>query len=294
MRFDEVNAEFVGLRNSLQAFVGEGALREITVLPPTGDDEASFLRLTAWSYALIFEAGRIAIPYLLKLPASPSVSGTDADAARQLINDLRTLSFHNLGLQSERGVGLYRRTSLWFLENCGANPPSDSICWRACFERLCDAVGAVIAHCRSALEATLSDAESGAETIDDLQRRLDRDWPAHRFDQIVGDAALRIGQRLDARKFRERRLSAWRDFLEAIPEGDDPESQITRLIERDVLDHFESALPIDGRDLMDTLGLAPGPEVGEALRRARQLHRSGITDRAELLERLAAEYRSGG
>ena len=289
MKFDELNAEFVGLRDTLRQAGVENALDEITIQPPTGDDEASFLRLTAWSYALIFEAGRIAIPYLLKLPASPSVSGTDADAARQLVNDLRTRNFHNLDLQSKRDSGLYRRTSKWFAKNCGANPPDDAMCWRACFECLCDVVGAILAHCKSALETALSDAEAQEETIDDLRRRLDRNWPAHRFDSIVGDAALRIGQSLDVRKFRESRLSAWRGFLDTIPEGDDPESQITRLIERDVLDHFESALPIDGRDVMDVLRLDTGPEVGEALMRARQLHQSGITDRAELLERLAAE-----
>ena len=294
MKFDEVDAEFIGLRNTLMEFVGEDALGEVTVQPPTGEDEASFLRLTAWSYALIFEAGRISIPYLLKLPASPSISGADAGEARQLVNDLRTLSFHNLGLQSEREIGLYRRTSIWFIENCGANPPNDAICWRACFESLCDAVGTVLAHCKSALETALSDADAMEETIDDLRRRLDRNWSAYKFDQIVGDVALRIGQRLDARKFRDRRLSAWREFLETIPEGDDPEGQITRLIERDVLDHFESTLPIDGRDAMDVLALDPGPEVGDALRRAQRLFRAGITDRAELLECLAAEYRSGG
>lgn len=293
MKFDELNAEYVGLRNTLRAFVGENALGEITVQPPAGDDEASFLRLTAWSYALIFEAGRVAIPYLLKLPASPNLSESDANSARRMISDLRASSFHNLELQSSRNSAMYRRTSLWFMENCGANPPNDAVCWRACFERLCDMVGLIVARCKSALEMALADAESREEVIDDLRRRLDRNWPAYKFDEIVGDAATRIGQRLDVPKFRQTRLAAWRDFMDAIPEGDDPESHVTRLIERDVLDYFESALPIDGRDVMNVLGLHPGPEVGEALRFARRLHRSGITERAEMLERLAAEYRSG-
>ena len=293
MKFDELNAEYVGLRNTLRAFVGENALGEITVQPPAGDDEASFLRLTAWSYALIFEAGRVAIPYLLKLPASPSLSQSDADSARRMISDLRASSFHNLELQSNRNSAIYRRTSLWFTETCGANPPNDAAGWRVCFERLCDMAGLIVARCKSALEIALADAESREDVIDDLQRRLDRNWSAHEFDEIVGDAATRIGQRLDVPKFRQSRLAAWRDFLYAIPEGDDPEGQITRLIERDVLDHFESALPIDGRDVMEVLGLRPGPEVGEALRFARGLHRSGITGRAEMIERLAAAYRSG-
>ena len=293
MKFDELNAEFVGLRNTLRAFVGENALGEITVQPPAGDDEASFLRLTAWSYALIFEAGRVAIPHLLKLPASPNFSESDANSARRMISDLRASSFHNLELQSGRNSAMYRRTSLWFMENCGANPPNDAICWRICFEHLCDVVGAVLARCRSALEMAFASTEGREHFIGDLRRRLDRNWPAHEFDKIVSDAATRIGQSLDVPKFRQSRLAAWRDFLDAVPEGDDPEIQITRLIERDVLDYFESVLPIDGRDVMAVLGLHTGPEVGEALRFARRLHRSGITARGEMLERLAAEYRSG-
>ena len=289
MKFDELNAEFVGLRNLLRTFVNENALGEITIQPPVGDDEASFLRLVAWSYAALFEAGRIAIPYLLELPAKSGVS--DANAARRLVSDLRTSSFHNLELESNRNSGIYRRTSLWFIENCGANPPSGSVCWGKCFERLCDEVGKVLSRCKSALESALSDAD--AERIkDDLRRRLERNWPAHKFDAIATDAATRIGQRLDVRKFRDPRISAWREFLDAIPESDDPESQVTRLIERDVLAHFEDMLPFDGRDVMDALGLDPGPEVGEALRRARQLRRSGTTGRDELLKLLSAEYSS--
>ena len=291
MKFDELNAEFVGLRNLLRTFVDENALGEITIQPPVGDDEASFLRLVAWSYAALFEAGRIAIPYLLALPAKSGVS--DANAARRLVSDLRTSSFHNLELESNRNSEIYRRMSLWFIENCGANPPSDSVCWRKCFERLCDEVGKVLSRCKSVLESALSDAD--AERIkDDLRRRLERNWPAHEFDAIAVDAATRIGQRLDVRKFRDSRISAWREFLDAIPESDDPESQVTRLIERDVLAHFEDMLPFDGRDVMDALGLGPGPEVGEALRRARQLRRSGTTGRDELLELLSAECGSSG
>ncbi len=291
MKFDELNTEFVGLRNMLRTFVSEDALEKITVQPPAGEDEASFLRLTAWSYAVIFESGRITIPYLLELLSSPNRSQADACAARRLVNDLRTSSFHNLGLPSDRNAAIYRRTSLWFMENCGANPPDGAVCWRICFERLCDEVGAVLTRCKDALEMALSDAEDRERIAEDLRRRLDRNWPAHRFDRLVSDSATRIGQNLDVRKFRQARLSNWRGFLETIPEGDDPEDQVVRLIERDVLAHFESVLPIDGRDVMYVLKLARGPEVGEALRLARRLLGSGVTDREELLERLVVQYR---
>ena len=93
----------------------------------------------------------------------------------------------------------------------------------------------------------------------ELKQRLDRNWEAHEFDALVNDAIIRIGRKLDVPKFRQARLAKWREFLETIPAGDDPKASLVRLIERDVLDHFESVLPIDGEDIMR--GLEIGPRI---------------------------------
>ena len=109
MIFSQLNADVVDLRSSLRSFVGEHAIREITVRPPADDNsEISFLRLVAWSYALVFEAGRVAIPYLLQLPGGGSESSSDAKTARELLKILRTWSFHNLGFESDRDVAISR------------------------------------------------------------------------------------------------------------------------------------------------------------------------------------------
>lgn len=65
-----------------------------------------------------------------------------------------------------------------------------------------------------------------------------------------------------------------------------------RLIERDLLDWADEVLPIDGRDVMAALELNPGPEVGDVLRRARELVRSGVRDRRVLIEHLIGEHQS--
>ena len=58
MTFLELNSAVNDLRKSLTNFVDERALSEITVRPPVGNcDEASFIRLVSWTYALLFEAG---------------------------------------------------------------------------------------------------------------------------------------------------------------------------------------------------------------------------------------------
>lgn len=287
MKFAELNAGVADLRNSLRSFVGENALGEITVRPPAGDgDEASFLRLISWTYALLFEAGRVAIPFLLELPAKGPESRHDAKASRQLVHALRTWSSHNLGFDSARDVALSQQVQRWFVRTCGTNPPSDESCWRKCSEELCAAVWAIVVHCQGAVTLVLRAPDDGEAAIADLRRRIERAWPAHEFDRIVSDATTRFGMSIDARKFREPRLGRWRTFLESIAEGDDPELQMTRMIERDLLDHAALVLPIDGRDVMSALGLDPGPAVARALHRAREMFRSGIIDRDELLRAL--------
>lgn len=137
----------------------------------------------------------------------------------------------------------------------------------------------------------LSAPDDGQAAIADLRHRIERAWPPYEFDKLVGDAAIRLGMVVDARKFREPRLVKWRAFLESLPDNDDPEVQMIRMIERDLLDHAAHVLPIDGRDVMKALNLPVGPEVGLALHHARELFRAGIMDREQLLERLTAERR---
>ena len=64
---------------------------------------------------------------------------------------------------------------------------------------------------------------------------------------------------------------------------EEPLVLITHMIEGDLLDFVGNLLPIGGEDIMDTLGIDPGPEVGTALERARELYESGIRDREQLL-----------
>lgn len=287
MTFAALNAAVVDLRNSLRSFVGEDAVSEITVRPPVGEgDEISFLRLVAWSYVLVFEAGRVTIPYLLQLPEGISGTSSDPKAARDLVHALRTWSFHNLGFGSDQDVAISRHVQLWFVRTCGACPPDGVEAWRSCSLTLCSEVGEIVAHCQNAMTSVLSAPDDGQAATADLRRRINRAWAAHEFHKLVGDAAIRLGITVDAKTFCAPRLRKWQEFLESLPDRDDPEGHMIRMIERDLLDHFADVLPIDGRDVMNALGLDPGPEVGSALHRTRELFRSGVRDPTKLLEYL--------
>lgn len=285
MSFTELNAAVAGLRRSLRNYVGENALDEIHVRPPAGEDgEASFMRLVNWTYVLLFEAGRVAIPYLMKLQGH-TVRFRDIKEVRT-VHDLRTWMSHNVGFSSEREATISRRVSRWFLSLCNTIEPGSTHAWRSCFDGLCREVGKIVKHCQSTLESIVRD-EDDTDAIDDLKRRVDRSWSTDRLDALVRDVCVRLSlDIIDVPKFRNSRLSEWRNVLDTVPGEDDPERAVIRIIERDLLNHASDILPIDGKDVMSALGLGPGPDVGRALQHARELLRSGVRDRSQLLERL--------
>ena len=286
MRFAELNAAVAELRRSLRNFVAETALGEIYIRPPAREsDEASFMRLVNWSYVLLFEVGRVTVPYLIKLPGIAGQPVERLQEGRRVVHDLRTWSSHNIGFSSERDAAISKRVGVWFLAQCKDTEPRDEGTWRLCFESLCSEVGLIVEHCRSALASIAGNVDE-AGAIEELRHRLDRSWPPDRFDEIVADTCTRLGISLNVPGFRDQRLATWREFLTTVPDSDDPRGAITRLIERDVVDHTNDVLPIDGEDVMAFLDLAPGPPVGDALRRARDFFRSGIRDRHQLLDRL--------
>ena len=284
MTFSALNVAVTDLRRSLVSFVGPSALTEISVRPPAeGEGEISFLRLVAWSYVLLFEAGRISIPFLLR----SSGAYEQQREPIELVRALRTWSFHNLGLTSDRDLQLSRLVQRWFLDSCGQSPPERVATWNDCFRRLCDDVGTVVSHCQRAVADVLSSADDGELEIEDLRRRLERSWPPHLFDALVGDSAFRLGIRIDVVKFRTPRLDAWRSFLHTMPDDVDPTEAVTRLMERDLLEYEDGVLPISGADVIERFDIPPGERIGAMLRHARELFSAGVRGREELLAQLA-------
>jgi len=283
--FQRVNALYIDLRDGLRAQIDPVAIGDLNVRPPSGSaDEASFLRLTAWCYALLFEVGRTSIPFLLKLAGfSPTAEAKAHRATQESVHCLRTSLSHNLGFDDGHDLQIRKGASEWFLRACGAIFPASEDQWKACFIRLCSDVEHLLTHSISILSAAAASPERDI-TFAALRQRLKRDWPAHVYDEMVTDAAARIGEKINARALRERRLNDWRRFVEALSDETDMASEVERLIESDVLEHFRARLPISARDLIVALELAPGPRVKTALEIARQAFASGITSRELLID----------
>jgi len=281
-----------GLYPNLEEFAGLTS-GDMNIRPPASEeDEAAFLRLTGWCYVLLFEAGRVSIPFLLELRGGtlPLGSAGPHIATRKMVQGLRTALSHNLGFQSNHELEIRKAVSVWFLETCQEVVPSSAAAWRTCFVRLCNDVVALLNYCSTMLSSVATSVEDRDNTFDSLRRRLSLDWPAHEFDALIEDAAARLGEKINARSFRDPRLPSWRRFLGTLPQSADPRLEMERLIDGEVAEHFRSVLPIRTNEIMQRLNLTPGPRVKAAVEMAKRIHESGIREREMLLKRLEEEF----
>jgi hypothetical protein len=134
---------------------------------------------------------------------------------------------------------------------------------------------------------------AGTTEAPDFDRGVDTSVPnlePYQFDRVVEDAAARLGEKINARAFRDRHLPTWRTFLASLPDYADPIIELERLIDGQVADHFRSQLPIRTQEIMDALELEPGPDVKRAVEIVKRLFNSGVRNRDDLIARARAEF----
>jgi hypothetical protein len=271
MSFAEVNGAYADLRGAVCAYE-PNSMREIVIRPPVGDnDEASFLRLVGWAYVLFYEAARVTLLYILRLPLGGATS-REALHTRDVVAELRTWLVHNLGFERDHDLAIRQRASQWCNECCGSNTPTN----------LLD----LIEHCKALFSQVSASAEDREAFLLGLRSRLERTFEAHQFDAIITETAAILGETVNAKAFREPRMVSWQTFMSSLPKDADVYSEITRRIESELLAHVQSRLPVSGKDLIEELGIAPGPALRRALEQARLLFEAGTRDRTQLLERL--------
>jgi hypothetical protein len=73
-----------------------------------------------------------------------------------------------------------------------------------------------------------------------------------------------------------------------LSEGADKNREARQLVEQTMLVEAENYLPITGGDIIQMIGIPPGPEVGKVLRKARELYRKAPCSREDLLKQLCS------
>lgn len=244
----------LGLR--LRARAGDTALPEVTVsLPVRENDELSFVRLVVWCYVLVNESGRVSLRFLRDLPP---LNGSELLPEA---GHLRTWATHNLLPDKEWDRKRLLLAWQWLKDACGTDRPAAEAEWGMCFERLVSAAGVVLENALSASDA-LASAEDGPRLLEELGRRLKRDWEAYRFDPIVIKVADNLGfGAIDAVKVRSRYLDSWRKVVSTADDGT-IDNLLERRIEKDLLDLMNGALPLSAREYLERLPEWQPAELG--------------------------------
>jgi hypothetical protein len=214
------------------------------------------------------------------------------------IQIFRTVLQHNLNLSDANDFAKLVRLEEWMAENFGISlPPTQRFWpnsesqWRILAQTLRKRARQFVTINIDTVKIILKD-----EFLEDILRewifRQTRSLPAHIFDGITNEAAGDLGlKHLDVIRLRKIHLDEWNRRLRLLPESSDAMREARRLVEQTLLVEAENFLPITGADVIETLGVAPGPEVGKFLRMARELYRKERCSSEVLLQQLRTHQR---
>lgn len=235
------------------------ACADISLRLSSGSNEIEFYRLVFWGYALVNEAARIPLEFLMSLPPLRA-----SNSLRQETSQLRTFLSHNLDKNDKRDRRTRAFVHRWFMDACGYGEPMDDSHYGDCYayltKRLQDALEGAIEAC-----ALFDDAEDGSRLLTALRDRISVAWPAHRFDRVLSVCASRLGNPdIDLRAFRARRLDGWRRVLSEAREQV-REQALERRIEADLLTAIGETLPPRVRDNLERIAASPAATAAALL-----------------------------
>jgi hypothetical protein len=257
----------------------------------------AFYTMVSWLYVLVVESGPIHFRFL-----SERASALGLDSTRELqrfyedIQFFRTVLQHNLNLTDVNDLAKLVRCENWMVEilETSLAPgarfwPSHELQWR-------NLAGALRERARQFGEVNVAVVKCilKDEFVEDVLRewtfRQTRLLPAHVFDTIAAQAAGDLGLKyFDVMRLRRVHLDEWNRRIRLLSEGADAKREARRLVEQTLLAEAENYLPITGADIIENIGVSPGPEIGKILRQARELYRKKPCSREDLLKQLRRE-----
>ena len=245
----ELSNLYQALRARLATHLPGGCAEISLMLPTSFGDELAFYRLVNWGYALVNEAARVPLAFLINLPPLK----TDYSFRREIMR-LRTYIAHNLDTGNSRDQKTYAFVHRWFKETCGRGTPDNDAHYSDCCAYLTGRFQEVLNGAIAACDL-LDDPEDGPRLVADLKGRIDLAWEAHRFDPMVAECAVRLGNPgLDLQAIRSKHLDKWRDALSKA-DPDERERVLEQQIEADLLAAIGDALPRTIRENLQQVGM---------------------------------------
>ncbi|MGZ3182078.1 MAG: hypothetical protein ACXU8N_06520 [Telluria sp.] len=262
-------------------------------LPRLEPSELGFIRVVSWLYVHYFEVGKLGADFLGAHADAASIDPSQLKDHRDRVQQLRTYCQHNLNFADNHSKLIQNACESWFKEHCGTHLPIDEPHWSKLLQLL---ISDALRYFKG-LEKIIRFVESSAAfelILEQWQLRIRRYFPPHKFDKIIEEVAADWGRdNFDAIRFRKRHYDKWRGAFDSMSEDADFEREGRKLVEAAMLADQMGILPIDGRDVMSRLNIAPGGAVQELLKIACDLNNVRPYSREGLLEELAKILESG-
>jgi len=282
-RKDEINLVASRLNGTTDGVFAQASLANPRFVPA----ELGFLRTVSWLFVLFNEVGKIGTLFLVERLGAYQLDGDGQLAAYlNLIAELRTYLQHSLNASRPRDKLLQERCEGWLRTQCGTPIPSTEEQWNRCLLAL---LGHAVALIEALLEAArrIEGDESRDAIVAAWVSRITRYHPPHVFDGLIARVATDMGRdKIEPVELRKRFYQKWTDELRALEDGYDFEIEGRKLIEHALLNATVPTLPITGADILEVFGIAPGPDVGRWLAKARQLYDAQPCSKDVLLQRL--------
>ena len=288
MSFEEIVRIHQRMNRLAESLIGRPAFEPMHILlPDPTSPEAGFIRATSWLYCLYFEAGRTSITFLRRLGEAYDQLDRDAsDRHVETVRALRTESHHNLGF-GPSDQAARRIAERWRKKACGTALPRSPTDWESCYTCIVIDAKTFLLEIDDVVRRIEIDATDGQSHVEDWRRRLERTLPAAAFDPFIERVKYQLALgALDTVAFRNRHADRWRGYIDSLDDGYDFDFEATRLIESTMLNEASGMLPITGTDLIESLGVKPGPVVGTLLEEARRVFEVKRCGKRELLEHL--------
>jgi len=267
----------------------------ITLRSPTGEPPIhAFYTMVSWLYVLVIESGAIHFHFLSE---RATALGTDANGELQRFSSdvqaFRTVLQHNLDIHDADDLAKLVRCESWMASVLQKTIPPGGRFWPELESEWRNLATALRGRARWFGEANLATVKRilKDEFVEDVLRewiyRQTRSLAAHEFDTIATQAANDLGlKHIDVVRLRKIHLNEWNRRIRLLSEGTDKKREARQLVEQSLLVEMENYLPITGADVIEVIGVPPGPEVSRILRSAQEIYRKSACGRDELLKQL--------
>ena len=282
----EINELARSLINNQGEVFGELSL----TMPKFTPAELGLLRTVSWLYVLYYEVGKANVEFLVERLSAYSIDLEKKNVTHfHTVRHLRTFFQHHLNPNKGRDAGIQVACQQWFQQKCRTTLPREEEQWKDCLIGILDEAISFLRALEGCIDHIRND-ELSTEIFRQWEFRRTRYHPPHEFDGLIEEVAADMGrENIEATRLRNKFYDNWFKELELLQGNYDFKVEARKLIERALLSETTARLPITGHDIIETLKIKPGPQVGTLLERAWIFYQDQPCSREVLLNKLQQE-----